>query len=481
MRWCVALALVLVALVVMTVKTWRRAPRGPAAAPPALADTDPPATMPPPAPAPPAARHDSSGIAHVRGRVFFPAGEEATNDLEVLAENGARALTAQILEGGRFQIHLPPGRYTFVATAGELVGSTPDVLARSGADRDVDIRLAVGAAIRGRLHGLADVFVSASPAGGGEDTGIPEVEDGRFSVGGLIPGRRYDVTFQGPSVRTLTLAGVTAPADGLDVELLARAKITGAIGFERGTRCPISSVHLRIAGKPESEDGEDGTAAEVGKDCAFDLSVPDQVAEVTVVATGKGWFLEEQVAIPPLGDPAPICLNPPCRNDPDEGFARLRLTLDGAPEGSHITADVNAAGNDSSSSGTYHSCHGRAGACDVEGLSPGDTFSISASGRECRSDPVTVTVVAGDNHVRIPCERQRRIEGVIRIPDGQKPDRVVVRCEGGDSHPMIKTRLFRLTCGANVTALEYQIGSEGSWRSIPIASLADLAFVDIGY
>jgi hypothetical protein len=352
-----------------------------------------------------------------------------------------------------------------------------DVLARADATHDVDIRLTVGAAIRGKLRGSSTVVVGASVAGRDDDSGVASVEDGSFAVQGLIPGRRYDLRFYGPDVRTLTISGVAAPADGLDVELQPRAKIRGAIGFPQGARCPISSVELQIGGKSNDDDGD--TSADVGRDCTFALSVPDQAAEAMVVATGKGWHLEERVAIPAQGDPEPICLNPPCRNDPDEGPARLRLALEAAPEGSSIIAHVTAT-DQSSGGGRYHSCSGSEGRCDVEGLTPGDTYSITASGQDCRADPITVTVVAGDNHVRLPCQRQRRIEGVIRIPDGQQPDRVVVRCAGGDSHPMIRTRLFRLTCDADVGTLEYQIGSQGSWRSIPIASLADLAFVDIG-
>jgi len=130
--------------------------------------------------------------------------------------------------------------------------------------------------------------------------------------------------------------------------------------------------------------------------------------------------------------------------------------------------------------GSSHFCNSASARCDIEGLRAGETFTISPSPNNCRADPLTVTVVAGDNHVRIPCQRQRRIEGVIRIPEGQQPDAVVVRCAGGDSHPMDGTRLFRLTCDTDVAALEYQIGTQGTWRSIPIASLANPAFVDIG-
>ena len=42
------------------------------------------------------------------------------------------------------------------------------------------------------------------------------------------------------------------------------------------------------------------------------------------------------------------------------------------------------------------------------------------------------------------------------------------------------TRLFELTCNADARAVEYQIGAEGTWRSVPVASAESLAFVDIG-
>ena len=66
---------------------------------------------------------------------------------------------------------------------------------------------------------------------------IQHLPNDTFSVDGLIAGRRYDLTFHGQGVRSLTITGVTAPADGLDVEMQARAKVSGAIGFPRGARC----------------------------------------------------------------------------------------------------------------------------------------------------------------------------------------------------------------------------------------------------
>ncbi len=460
MRWCAALALVLVALVVVTIRGLRRPHKRPAPRQPDVAEVAPPATNAPRAPSyspsptlAPTAHGDSAGIARLRGRVLFPAGLEQTDDLEVLAEDPARRVLAQVLADGRFDIHLPSGRYTLIAAMGELVGVVPDVLARGEAGRDVDIRLSAGATIRGKLRSPSDVvLVNAVTSGRDEATGEPSTDKGSFSIDGLIPGRRYDLNFYGQGVRALTITGVTAPADDLDVELQARAKVTGAIGFPRGERCPITHVELRSNGRTESDDD---ASADVGKDCSFALLVPDQAAEVTVVAAGKGWFLEERVVIPPSGSPEPICLNPPCRSDPTEGRARLRLSLEGGPDLSLIAAQVTPIEQPSGSS-AYHSCSSTGSDCDVDDLDAGETFSITASGRNCRSDPMTVTVVAGDNHVRIPCQRERRIEGIIRIPEDRQPDRVVVRCAGGDLHPLTRTRLFRLTCGADVGALEYQ-------------------------
>jgi hypothetical protein len=37
-----------------------------------------------------------------------------------------------------------------------------------------------------------------------------------------------------------------------------------------------------------------------------------------------------------------------------------------------------------------------------------------------------------------------------------------------------------MTVRVDVGALEYQIGTEGTWRSVPIASVGDPAFVDLG-
>jgi hypothetical protein len=310
------------------------------------------------------------------------------------------------------------------------------------------------------------VVVRASLDGQDDDNGVPRVDDGGFSVGGLIPGHRYTLTFQGPGVRKLIVAGVTAPAHGLDVELQARAEISGAIGFARGTPCPIADVELQIGGKTVHDENDDEVSAEVGEDCSFSLAVPDQATAVTVVATGHGWHLEEHVAVPPRGDPAPICLNPPCRSDPMGGLARLRIALEGADPDTQMSAVVEPV---SDADRSTHLCGGSHG-CDVQGLVPGAAFKVTASALDCRSDPINVTVVAGDNKVRVPCHR---------APDAEPPDFVVMRCPDGTSgHIVFGSRGVEIVCRGEAAAIEYQVGASGIWRRVPIASEAGPAFAD---
>jgi hypothetical protein len=477
MRWCAALVFVLLVVVVVGVRGLRRDRHRPSIAAPAIADEMAPPPTPrrypsPPTPEPPL-RRESSGVAELRGRVLFPPDEEATSELRVVAEGGARKLAATIRRG-QFQLRVPAGRYTLVATDGALVGVAEDVPARAGTTRELDIRLGPGAVIRGSVRGHGYVEVSASPAGEPGHVGSGDVDKEGFTVEGLVPGRRYDLRFEGPTIRPITIAGVMAPAEGLEVDLPARAQVRGAIGFPPGTDCPIEHVELRLEGRGgDRDEEEDGVTADVGRDCTFTLAVPDASTTATVVATGAGWHLEETVAIPPDGDPEPICLNPPCRAHADERFAHLRVALDGATSSAEMTAEVKLPGH-------ARGCYGIEGACVIVGLPAGETVAVQASADGCRGAPTTVTLAAGDNAVRIPCHRLRRIEGVIRTI-GQLPELMTVRCAGEDWRPLEGTRLFRLTCAADATALELRVGT-GIVRSVRIAAAddADPAFVDVG-
>lgn len=330
MRWCVALSLILVALIVTTVGITFHNPRRVAHAPlddreaelgdqPARAAT--PATPLRPyqaesAPRPiwhaaPVAHRARAPVVHLQGRVMLPPGtdaEDVLDGLEVIADDGTRTVTARLGPGGRFSFHLPPGRYTLDAEAGDLSGMTTDVSAGAEDDRDIAIQLGPAATIGGNLTGPddAEITVLASAVGATHAIGPLSVEPGKFSIEGLIPGRRYDLTFTGPKIRKATLRSIAAPASALEVALAALPVVRGTIGFPSGDGCPIETVSLRGVGV--DADAE----TDVDDDCHFELTPPEGTSDVTVVAEGPGFYLEESVSIPAQGDPDPICLNPPC-------------------------------------------------------------------------------------------------------------------------------------------------------------------------
>jgi hypothetical protein len=493
MRWIVALALVLVVLVSLTIKVGtHRAKRLPPAEPPEadLEPVVPRRTVPPerfslgPAPS-----RERSGVAHLKGRVLPPEArgddEGETEDLsglKVIADDGTRTFDARVSAEGRFAFHLPPGRYTLTAAAGDLVGAVPDLVVRAGVERDIDIRLGPGATISGALHAPSGsaVSVKATVAGEAGESGSGDAQEAAFEVVGLVPGRRYDLTFTGPRVRTATLRGVVAPAEGQEVAIDPLAVVRGAIGFPRGEKCPIDEVKLEVGGAHKSgDDDDDPLTARPGADCRFELTVPENISEATVVASGTGWFLEERIEIPARGDPDPLCMNPPCRDDPTEGLAALRVSLEGV-EGAPVTAQVTFPDDGTSQAGGMSSCSSSGGSCLLQDLPVGQLLEVTGYGHGCRAETRTVTLPSGETSLRLACRRQRRVEGVIRIADGTTPEAVTVRCAGGGTRALHNTRLFMLTCAVDDAALEVQSEHGGPWQSVAIPPAEDPAFVEIG-
>jgi len=283
-------------------------------------------------------------------------------------------------------------------------------------------------------------------------------------------------------VRTTTLRAVLAPAEDQQVVLEPLAVVHGAIGFPRGERCPIYDVRLAtaVAGKASADNGDDDDDApsmSPGPDCRFELAVPEGVQAATVVARGNGWFLEQEVAIPARGDPDSLCLNPPCRDDPTEGLAALRVSLEGH-DASRV--DVEVTYGDDESGGRMSSCASSRGGCRLDKLPVGEPLTVQASSDGCRGETRTVTLGSGETSLSLPCTGLRRVEGVVRISDGALPDAVTVRCAGGGSHALHHSRLFVLTCATDDTDLEVQIGRGGPWQVVAIPVTGDPAFVEIG-
>jgi hypothetical protein len=312
MRLCAALALVLVALVVLTVGAAQRpAKRAPAAADVDVDVADPPPTLAPtprafaaPRAGPRVEPREAGGIGHLRGRLFFP-DDLRTSNLDVVAEDFTRRVTALLDDDDRFEVHLPPGRYTLIAWQDDLVGVVPDVVVRAGATRDVDIHLAAGAAIRGTVYPPdADVVISAASSGSDSDWGSANVEDGAFSIEGLLPGHRYDLTVTGRNVRKQTINGVMAPADGVEVVAEPPIKVRGAFAMTDDMFCPFANVELQVAGATALDEDGDEITTDVDDDCGFSLTGPGPGAQLTLVATGGGWYVEHPIVIPARGDPA---------------------------------------------------------------------------------------------------------------------------------------------------------------------------------
>ena len=125
----------------------------------------------------------------------------------------------------------------------------------------------------------------------------------------------------------------------------------------------------------------------------------------------------------------------------------------------------------------------RAARCDVEGLDPRSAVQGHGAAPPIAA-PIqsTVTVVAGDNKVRMPCHRQKQIEGVLRTPDDEPPGRVIVRCPDGtnDRTHVRDARCSGSSARATRPRSNIRSATSGIWRRAPIASAADPAFVDIG-
>ncbi len=118
MRWVAALALVLVALLGMTLKVaTRQRARAPSSAPelPAAPEIAPRPRAAPPRSSPPrSGPRERTGVAVLRGVVQLPPGQTTgrqdhdTDDadrfagLDVVADGGTRSFTARVLAAGRF-------------------------------------------------------------------------------------------------------------------------------------------------------------------------------------------------------------------------------------------------------------------------------------------------------------------------------------------------------------------------------------------
>jgi len=408
MRLCVALGIVLTVLIALTVKARVRRPHH---RPPPVDDHDEAVTdpSPPPRAAPEPPSFDPSaqalGPAHIFGRVLPPPGEPGgLQGLTVTADGGARSVEARTFSDGRFDLHLPPGQYAIVAAAGDWAGMAASVPARAGGEHEVTIGLGPTVSLRGRVRAperVAELGVKVSPAERDDWDELRTIDgDGTFEVEGLVPGRTYDLLFEGEQARSSTVRAVTAPASDLLVQVDALPVLRGAIGVPGDEPCPISHVGLYAPTElPKSDDeldAEDERAAAVDDDCRFELTVPDGASQMMLLAVGAGWHLEQAISVPPVGEPAPVCLNPPCRA-PD-AQAKVTVSLEGAPAGG-IHATLRAAGDE----GGFYGCGSNAATCTFDRVAPGQTMTLEVGSSECATRTMTILPSAGPNTINVRC------------------------------------------------------------------------------
>jgi hypothetical protein len=290
--------------------------------------------------------------------------------------------------------------------------------------RDLLDKAAGPAVIRGHARGPegAAITVRASLAGKREHGRRIRVEDGAFEIPGLLFGRSYDLTFNGPNLRPTTLRSVTAPANDVEAQLNPVPVLRGAIGFAAGESCPYDQVSLRPADTEEV--GDDPATAAVDDNCRFAVEVPDGPTQMLLFASGRTSPMELPVSIPPTGDPEPVCLNPPCRADPLAGTGRLRISFEG-PDHTDVSAMLTFADGDGSSS---YGCFSNGGDCELEALPIGLLFKLTAESPDCVSATRTIVLHAGDNDASLPCDPTRSATAVVKeLDDTEVQDEIVVQ------------------------------------------------------
>ncbi len=133
---------------------------------------------------------------------------------------------------------------------------------------------------------------------------------GVFSAVDLEPGR-YDLRIEAAGMRTSRIDDVPTGASVVEVALARAPLLLGAIGALGGPGC--LGVTVRWSGPDDAEGGD----AEVNEaDCTFVADTLPETGPITVVAS-SGTRRESALATLPLsGDPASLCVAPPCAVTP---------------------------------------------------------------------------------------------------------------------------------------------------------------------
>jgi hypothetical protein len=254
-----------------------------------------------------------AAMARIHGRVLG-GGEQGEEEEppKITAEDSLHNYEAEVEDDGRFEINLPIGHYTLVATSGNLVAAADVAGLAEGEDREITLVLGEGVTIEGTVHAPDSSSLNAEiqlhPASAIE-TDVDVDRSGQFTAQGLVPGRSYELVATAPGMRKQIVRNIIAPRCGLDVTLEKAPVLRGGFGLAAGQECPMEAA--RIVGSGEDEDAEDGAFDDA---CQFVLHDLPDAPSVHVAAKGRGWHIEADVALPEHGDPPFLCLRRPCRD-----------------------------------------------------------------------------------------------------------------------------------------------------------------------
>jgi hypothetical protein len=184
-----------------------------------------------------------------------------------------------------------------------------------------------GATLRLRVtgpHGLLIPGVDATAVrqGDAEETSYGfdagDDDDGTLSLTDVPPGR-YDVVVEAPGLRTARVAGLPTGVDIVALSLDRAPLLLGAIGAPGPAGC---AGVVRATRSSPRVDGNATTAETDADDCTFALeALPDDgvagpggfdAGPLVVAATVAGRVERALVTLPLVGDPAAVCLAPPC-------------------------------------------------------------------------------------------------------------------------------------------------------------------------
>jgi hypothetical protein len=416
-----------------------------------------------PVAAPARARHDAFGMARIYGRVVDRSGN--LDELQVNIEDDKRSYTPKLGDQGTFEINLPVGTYSIVASSGDdiAVAEVADLLADES--REVVLVLTPGASIAGRVEGCdgrcRGVTVRVDvPATGQRVSNSESDAKGEFAVDGLVPGRAYDVVFEAAGKRRLVMHAVKAPRQDLVATLEPTPTLVGGFGLEPGQDCPMEAVTLESPGENDTRD-----TSSFDHDCRFRFTDLPGGESVRLSADGEGWHFELEVALPAHGDPPFVCLHPTCREPQPQPKAELTITTQGRAEVmGHVR--FRYAGKAES---IFRHCGRTAGECALDDLRPGQGVHVVVHTRGCEDYEVTLDLHAGANHLAFPCEVVRAMQGVFRGATSESAlAGARIRCSHDYPALPVSGRFFSLQCPARLPAIEYQLVENGPWQSATI-------------